>query len=291
MRSQRLSRHALATVLPLLLALLCTGCIGGTANVQVVRAQEAVRAPADVDHSAFDRVLNPYVDAQGRVDYARLQPDADSVLTPYLQQLAETDPSNLSRDEQLAFWINAYNAYTIKLILDHYPVESINDIKPGAGPQIPKVNSPFKLDVGEVAGEVRTLDEIEHGIIREDFDEPRIHFALVCAAVSCPRLRREAYEGTRLDAQLDAQARTFLHDDSKNVVPAGEGAIKLSRIFKWFDEDFGGSRASIQRFIAPYFEGPVRSRLESAAYDVDFRDYDWSLNDQPRSTAARTGDE
>jgi len=222
------------------------------------------------------------------VDYARLQQDADSVLTPYLQQLAATDPSNLSRGEQLAFWINAYNAYTIKLILDHYPVDSINDIKPGAGPQIPKVNSPFKLDVGEVAGEVQTLDEIEHGIIREDFDEPRIHFALVCAAVSCPRLRREAYEGARLNAQLDEQARVFLHDDRKNVVPAGAEEVQLSRIFKWFDEDFGGSRASIQRFIAPYFEDPVRSRLETASYDVDFRTYDWSLNDQRRPTAAGT---
>ncbi len=288
MTAHLLPQRPLATVLALCLAVLCTGCIGGTANVQVVRAQDAVRAPADVDHSAFDRVLRTYVDGEGQVDYARLQQDADSVLTPYLQQLAATDPSNLSRGEQLAFWINAYNAYTIKLILDHYPVDSINDIKPGAGPQIPKVNSPFKLDVGEVAGEVRTLDEIEHGIIREDFDEPRIHFALVCAAVSCPRLRREAYEGARLNAQLDEQARVFLHDDRKNVVPAGEEEVQLSRIFKWFDEDFGGSRASIQRFIAPYFEDPVRSRLETASYDVDFRTYDWSLNDQRRPTAAET---
>jgi len=289
MHRQTGERGPLRSVLApaLFILALCTGCIGGTANVDVVRAQDVITAPDRVDHDRFDRVLGEYVDADGHVDYARLQPRADSVLTPYLQQLAETDPSRLDRDARLAFWINAYNAYTIKLILDHYPVDSINDIKPGAGPSIPKVNSPFKLDVGEVAGEVRTLDEIEHGIIRERFDEPRIHFALVCAAVSCPKLRREAYTGSRLEAQLEDQARTFLHDRAKNLIPDGEETVALSRIFKWFDEDFGGSRASIQRFVAPYFEGDVRSGLEQAAYDVSFRDYDWSLNDQPRRTAGQ----
>lgn len=270
-----------------LLLIVCAGCIGGTAQVDVVRAQDRVTTPETVDHARFDRVLSEYVDPAGFVDYARLETHADSVLRPYLQQLAETDPAALDREARLAFWINAYNAYTIKLILDHYPVESINDIKPGAGPTIPKVNSPFKLDVGEVAGEVRTLDEIEHGIIRERFDEPRIHFALVCAAVSCPRLRREAYTGNRLEAQLDDQARAFLRDTDKNLVPAGEKTVALSRIFKWFDEDFGGSSAAIQRFIAPYFDGNVRTKLEQARYDVSFREYDWSLNDQNRHAARR----
>jgi hypothetical protein len=270
-----------------LLLIVCAGCLGGTAHVDVVRAQDRVTTPETVDHTRFDRVLKEYVDDAGFVDYARLQAHADSVLRPYLQQLAETDPSALGREARLAFWINAYNAYTINLILDHYPVESINDIKPAAGPAVPKINSPFKLDVGEVAGEVRTLDEIEHGIIRERFDEPRIHFALVCAAVSCPRLRKEAYTGNRLDDQLDDQARAFLQDTDKNVVPADEKTVALSRIFKWFDEDFGGSPASIQRFIAPYFDGNVRTKLEQARYDVSFREYDWSLNDRARHAAGR----
>ena len=276
--------------LPLPLLTLCTlllaGCIGGTAQVRVVEAQAPLRAPDAVDHSAFDRVLTQYVDAQGFVDYAALTEDADSVLTPYLQRLASTDPANLDRDARLAFWINAYNAYTLKLITDHYPVESINDIKPGLGPSVPKVNSPFQLDVGAVADTVRSLDDIEHGIIRERFDEPRIHFALVCAAVSCPRLRREAFVGARLDAQLDDQAQTFLRTTEKNRIPAGDDTIALSRIFKWFDEDFGGSKSSTQRFLAPYFDGTVHERLANAAYEVDFLSYDWSLNDQARAASA-----
>lgn len=289
-----MSLHSETSAAPLLavsatslLLIVCVACIGGTAHVDVVRAQDRVTTPETVNHARFDRVLTEYVDAAGFVDYARLQAHADSLLRPYLQQLAETDPAALDREARLAFWINAYNAYTIKLILDHYPVESINDIKPGAGPAVPKVNSPFKLDVGEVAGKVRTLDEIEHGIIRERFDEPRIHFALVCAAVSCPRLRKEAYTGDRLNDQLDDQARTFLHDTDKNVVPAGEERVALSRIFKWFDEDFGGSSASIQRFIAPYFDGNVRTNLEQAGYDLSYREYDWSLNDQSRQADGR----
>jgi hypothetical protein len=265
-----------------------TGCIGGTANVQVVRAQNALGAPPTVDHGALDRLLTRYVDAEGQVDYAGVQASSDTLLVPYLEMLAATDPANLSRDGKLAFWINAYNAYTLKLIVDHYPVESINDIKPGAGPQIPKVNSPFQLDVGAVADTVRSLDDIEHQVIRQRFDEPRIHFALVCAAVSCPRLRLDAYTANALDAQLDDQARTFLYTDDKNEVPAADedGVIRLSRIFKWFDEDFGGSKASTQRFLAPYFDGDVRRNLENAAYDVDYLSYDWSLNVQKAAPSA-----
>jgi len=274
--------------LTLCVVLALTGCIGGTANVQVVQAQDAVDAPPSVDHSTFDRLLTRFVNAEGQVDYTGVQASADTGLIPYLEMLAATDPANLSRDGKLAFWINAYNAYTLKLIVDHYPVETINDIKPGVGPQIPKVNSPFQLDVGAVADTVRSLDDIEHQIIRKRFDEPRIHFALVCAAVSCPRLRQDAYTGETLDAQLDDQARVFLHTDGKNEVPAAdeEGVIRLSRIFKWFDEDFGGSKASTQRFLAPYFEGDVRRNLENAAYDVDYLPYDWSLNVQKADPSA-----
>lgn len=233
-------------------------------------------------HASFSRLLDRYVDAQGRVDYARLKRRADSVLVPYLQQIATTNPSRLSREARLAFWINAYNAYTLKLIVDHYPVQNIWAITPGP-PTPTKEKSPFALDVGMVADTIRTLDEIEHEIIRVRFDEPRIHFALVCAAASCPRLRREAYTGSRLDAQLDDQARTFLHDETKNCIPAGDDRIALSRILKWYGSDFGPSTDALQRALAPYFEGRVRDRLARAGYQVDFLPYDWSLNDQDGS--------
>lgn len=273
----------LLVVALLAIALLVTGCT--RADVQPIRAQDAVSAPDAFDHGAFDRLLRAHVDEVGRVDYAAIQARQDSVLTPYLRQLAETDPVNLDRDARLAFWLNAYNALAIKLIVDHYPVASIRDITPVPGPNIPEVNSPFKIGVGEVGGQMRTLDEIEHGILRERFDEPRIHFALVCAAVSCPRLRRAAYAGVGLDAQLDEQARTFLHTASKNQVPADDATIRLSRIFRWFQEDFGDDAADVQRYLAPYFEGATQQKLRAAAYTVEYLRYDWSLNDRIRAEA------
>lgn len=239
-----------------------------------------------LDHSRFDRLLSAFVDAEGNVDYAGLRARADSVLAPYLRQLATTDPTGLARDARLAFWINAYNAYTLKLIVDHYPVPNIWAVTPG--PAEPKDDSPFAIEVGRVADTMRTLDAIEHDIIRQRFDEPRIHFALVCAAESCPRLRREAYTGPRLDAQLDEQTRAFFHDDSKNRIPAGEGRVALSRILKWYGQDFGPSTDALQHFLASYFEGTVGDRLGRAGYEVTFLVYDWGLNDQARApTSAR----
>ena len=227
-------------------------------------------------HAAFDALLKRFVDANGDVDYARLKAQSDSVLVPYLRQLTAARPSEWGRDARLAFWINAYNAYTLKLIVDHYPVENIWAITPG--PAAPKDDSPFAIEVGAVADTVRTLDDIEHAIIRERFDEPHIHFALVCAARSCPRLRREAYTGPRLDAQLDDQARTFLHDTTKNRIPAAEDRVVLSRILKWYGGDFGPTPEALQRALAPYFELPVRSRLEKGEFAVAFGAYDWALN-------------
>lgn len=282
--SNRLPVH-----LVLIVGLWLAGCTGG-ANVQPVRAQQPVTTPSTVDHSAFTELLQTYVNDDGMVDYAALQEAHDDALMPYLQMLAETDPSALDREARLAFWINTYNALTLKLIADHYPVESIKDITPAGGPSIPKLNAPWFVEVGEVAGQMRTLDEVEHEIIRKRFDEPRIHFALVCAAVSCPRLRQEAYTGARLDAQLDEQARTFLHASAKNQIPAGAETIRLSRIFQWFEEDFGDDTAAVQRYLAPHFDGTVQQRLQQAAYAVDYLDYDWRLNDQERTTQAARGE-
>ena len=230
------------------------------------------------DHSHFDQLLAHFVNEEGQVDYTGLQAAADSTLLPYLQHLASAELSDLGRNARLAFWINAYNALTLKLILDHYPVKTIWAVTPG--PPEPKENSPFEREVGTVADTARTLDEIEHEIIRKRFEEPRIHFALVCAAKSCPPLRREAYTGARLDAQLDDQTRSFLHDGENNQIPAGKETIALTRILKWYSEDFGSTTDALQRFAAPYFEGAVARKLAEAAYEVTFLPYDWSLNAQ-----------
>jgi hypothetical protein len=266
----------------LLLGVLLFSLVLGSAPVLAQERGQTARTTLVRDsarHAQFSRLLAHYVNEQGRVDYAQLKRQADSALAPYLQQLAATNPARLSRDARLAFWINAYNAYALKLIVDHYPVSTIWATTPGPAKPT-KEKSPFEMEIGTVADTTRTLDEIEHRIIRKRFDEPRIHFALVCAAASCPRLRREAYTGPRLDAQLDDQARTFLHDEQKNRIPGGDDRIALSRILKWYGQDFGPSTDDLQQFLARYFEGPVRDRLSRADYTVDFRPYDWSLNDQ-----------
>lgn len=225
-------------------------------------------------HAQFDHVLRKFVDAKGDVRYETLKAQVDSTLTPYLQKLAEADLAPLDRDERLALWINAYNAYTLKLIVDHYPVTNIRNIE---GPS--EESTPFQRPVGPVADTGRTLDEIEHEIIRDRFNEPRIHFALVCAAKSCPQLRREAYTGPRLNAQLDDQARRFLHAERKNRIPAEDGTVALSRILKWYGSDFGPTPEAVQRKLAPYFEGRVRDSLRKGGYEIRFLPYDWTLND------------
>jgi len=254
---------------------LIAGCLS-KAQVQTVEASGPVTAPDTFDHSAFTEILREVVDERGYVDYAALAADP-APLDAYLRRLAATDPANLSDDDRLAFWLNTYNAYTLKLIVDNYPVGSIRDVVGGAF--VPLVNTPFKVEFVTVGGEVMTLDGVEHGTIREEFDEPRIHFALVCAALSCPPLRAEAYVGDRLDAQLDEQARRFLTNEAKNRIPADEDTIELSKIFSWFKGDFDGNDTALQAFLAPYFDGDVRAKLEQGAYDVDFLSYDWSLND------------
>jgi hypothetical protein len=231
----------------------------------------------------LDELLRQYV-VDGEVDYAGLSASGD--LDRYIHALAGADPEPLAESDRLAFWINAYNALTLKLVADHYPTRSILRLTPFRLPGIPvvlpRLNTPFRVKVGTVAGAARTLDEIEHEILRKVFDEPRIHFAIVCAAKSCPPLRAEAYVGDRLDAQLDDQAIRFLHDPTRNAVSADVDPIRLSRIFKWFESDFGGSPAAVQRFIAPYFTGAVRERLAAAGYRVDYLGYDWRLNDRSR---------
>ena len=255
---------------------------GTTVDPAVERVSRTTGRSDAVSHAAFDRLLRRYVDTTGAVDYAGLQENRADVLRPYLDQLASADLSGRSRDARLAFWINAYNALTLKLIVDHYPIQNIWAITPG--PPEPKDDSPFQIGVGTVADTMRTLDEIEHEIIRERFDEPRIHFALVCAAASCPRLRREAYTAPRLDAQLNDQARTFLRDPTKNRIPAGDDRVALSRILKWYGDDFGPTPEALQRALAPYIDGPVGERLSHGDYTVDYMPYDWALNDQSSAT-------
>lgn len=264
-----------------LLLPLLTAC---SIKVDMIRPEAEVQAPTSFSHASFDALLHEYVE-EGLVDYKRLK--ADDALTPYLRALAETDPSNLTEDERFAFWINAYNALTLHLMVENYPTKSILYLTP-FGFIIPKVSTPFKAKVGYVGGEVQTLDHIEHGILRQEFDDPRLHFAIVCAALSCPPLRAEAYVAERLDEQLDDQGHGFLHDRSKNALPSDDpNTIHLSKIFDWFGSDFADTDAGLQQYLAQYFEGDVRQKLLEGAYRIKHSHYSWTINDQARADERR----
>ena len=260
-----------------LVALAASGCLNSV-GVKAPRPAGPVEQPAAFDHAGFTTILDDVVDQDGFVDYASLKANPRP-LDAYVARLAATDPANLPDADRLAFWLNAYNAYTLYLVRERYPVGSI--LGTDTGPFIPGVNSPFAARFAVIGGRRVSLDDIEHGTIREQFSEPRIHFALVCAAVSCPPLREEAYRGAALDAQLDDQGRRFLQNPFKNQIDLAEGEAVLSKIFDWFEDDFGGSDAAVQRFLAPYAATEAeRAALAAARLDVKHADYDWSLNDQ-----------
>jgi hypothetical protein len=222
-------------------------------------------------HMAFDALLKKHVDEKGMVDYKGLQNDREA-LKAYLTTLAENPPKDSwTQTEQLAFWINAYNAFTLELVLEYYPVASIKDI--GSKFQIPFVNTPWDIKFIQIGDETYDLNNLEHGIIRKDFDEPRIHFALVCAAVSCPKLRNEAYYPDRLDEQLTSAATDFLADPDKNIIE-DEKRIKISKLFNWYGGDFT-KESDLVSYLSMYTDIPISNKTK-----IDYLDYDWSLNDQ-----------
>ncbi len=231
--------------------------------------------PGATPHAAFDSLLRQHV-RNGLVDYDAFSRSAS--FAQYLATLARTDPSRLTRAEQLAFWINAYNAYTIQQINAHQERRSIKNINKVGG--FLSTGGAWREPMADVGGHRYTLDQIEHEQIRPVYHEPRVHFALVCAALGCPPLRSEAYRAADLEAQLDDQARTFLvRSPGKNRVDAGTGSARLSPIFKWYGKDFGSSELPLQRFLAQYFPaGAERELLASGHARITWSDYNWSLN-------------
>ena len=218
------------------------------------------------------------------VDYDAFAKAAD--FPQYLLLLARTDPATLPREERLAFWINAYNAYTIALINTHGERKSIRNINRALG--LFKGLGPWNEKIAVVGGIAYGLDHIEQKIIRPEFGEPRIHFALVCAAIGCPPLRSEAYTGRRLEAQLDDQARIFLlQSPGKNRVDVATATVSVSNIFSFNDyaKDFGGSREGVARYIARFYPaGAEREMLERGTWKRwVVTEYDWGLNGMVKS--------
>lgn len=245
-------------------------------------AQVPVPAEFDHSHAAYTELLQKHVVVyfEGRrsvVDYAALQKD-EPALNAYLQDLADVSVDQYrswNEDQQLAFLINAYNAFTLELIVDHYESfasgerESIRDL---GG----LFYSAWEREVVELLGKMRTLDWVEHKTIRVYFDEPRIHAALVCAAMSCPKLRAEAYTAAALDAQLDDQMRTFLSDRALNGID--EQGLYLSRIFDWYEDDFGDLRGYMRQYADALADDKAERQVLAGDIRIRYTDYDWRLN-------------
>ena len=231
-------------------------------------------------HKLFTEVLQQYV-KNGLVNYAVLK--SDPKLNEYMNFLNEANPDTISGEsEKLAFWINAYNAFTLQVIADHYPVESINDLHTG-GRYLSHVlgTTIWHKEIFKVNGKEISLNTIEHEIIRKEFDEPRIHFALVCAAVSCPPLRSEAYEGFKLNEQLAEQAKIFLNDSTKNKFDLKTKLAAISKIMDWYEKDFGNSDEEILLFISNYLPSGIAEdiRKNISDWEIDYLTYNWALND------------
>lgn len=231
-------------------------------------------------HSEYSTILKKYV-VKGKVNYKELK--EDSALNDYLDKMKNINPDTISdRQNQLAFWINIYNAYTLKIINDNYPLKSINDLHSG-GLIIGTIFSTtiWDDDFVIVNNKRLTLNEIEHDIIRPIYKDPRAHFALVCASVSCPPLRPEAYEGSKLDKQLNDQAKIFLNDTSKNYFDVDNKKAYISKIFDWFNDDFGNNDEEILIFIAKFIDPAIAAEIKiiPSQWDIKHLKYDWGLNE------------
>ncbi len=220
-----------------------------------------------ITHEKLTEVLKDYVATDGMVDYASLAQDSLR-LNDYLSLLETRHPNkSWTSDERMAYWINAYNAFTLRLIIRNYPTESIKDL---AG-SIYKINTPWDIRFIYIEGYDYDLNNIEHDILRKEWDEPRIHFAVNCASISCPILRNEAFEAATLDAQLDDAARQFINDPKRNTITAD--AIEISKIFKWFKGDFT-KKGDLIAFLNRYSATTINANAS-----IDHKDYDWSLNE------------
>lgn len=220
-----------------------------------------------LNHDQWTAILSKHVSSAGQVDYKGIK-DNEAQLDTYLAVLSANHPnSDWDKKDQLAFWINAYNAFTVKLIVKNYPVVSIKDL----GGSIYKVNTPWDEKFINIGDKTYDLNNIEHGIIRKDFNDPRIHFAVNCASISCPPLRNEAYVGSKLDAQLDDQARSFINDESKNKITKSKA--KISKLFTWFKGDFTQDGKTVVDFINKYSKEKITDKTK-----ITYFDYDWNLN-------------
>jgi ribosomal protein S18 len=279
-------KHTLA-LFPLLLIL--TGCIeesnssslGGQEKQKQESSLIATQALTMVDYA---EVLKEYVNSSGRVDYKRLKNNRQKLdkFNAIIGSVAPANYESWTDEDKIAFLINAYNSLTLEAIIDNYPTESIRDI-----------SGVWDRRKFKVVGREMTLDAIEHEILRKEFNEPRIHMALVCASIGCPKLNTEPFTGENLNTQLDEQTKAFLAIPDNFRIDRSSKQVYVSSIFKWFGEDFeksygqkenivnlNGKETAFINFISQYLMPTEKEYLLRGGYGVSYLDYDWSLNDK-----------
>lgn len=213
-------------------------------------------AAAGISHAPLDMMLKKYVSASGSVNYAGFK--NDPTLGRYLGILESADPKSMSRAEQKAFWINVYNIYTIKLIIDNYPLKSINDI-----------GSPWDKKFIRIAGNNYSLNQVENEILRPQFNDARVHFAINCASISCPKLHNRAFTAENLESKLDKLTREFVNGNMNELTPQ---KVMVSKIFDWYAVDFI-TDGSLIDWLNKYADIEINSDAAIA-----YKKYDWGLN-------------
>ena len=239
-----------------------------------------------IDHTAWDRLLAAYLHDDGEglntFDYGGVSASDRAALDTYIQDLAGVRIDGYNRDEQVAYWVNLYNALTVQVVLDAYPVDSIRDIDISPGLF---ADGPWDKTLATVEGEAITLNDIEHRILRPIWRDPRIHYAVNCAAIGCPNLQPVAFTGANTERLFDDGARDYVN--SPRGVRRGDRGLIVSSIYAWFEEDFGSGDADIIAHIKP-FAGPALTATLEETDMISGYDYDWSLNDYRRE-ATQTG--
>ena len=219
-------------------------------------------------HTKWDKLTKKHVNDKGFVDYKGFIKDSTE-LNSYLKDLADNHPNDKwTSAQKKAYWLNAYNAFTIQLIIRNYPVKSIKDL----GGSIYKINTTWDIKFIHLGDETYDLNNIEHNILRKDWDDARVHATVNCASVSCPGLRKGAFTGDKVEEQMDEQMKSFVNDKTKNTIT--ENKAEVSSLFKWFSGDFKNNAPSVIAYINKYSKVKIKPGAE-----ITYKDYDWSLND------------
>ncbi|MEO0952380.1 MAG: DUF547 domain-containing protein [Pseudomonadota bacterium] len=267
-----------ASFVSLLVTLLIAGCGNDDSSDDLAEQFRANTADGSrIDHGDWQQVLNDYLVPNyarlNRVDYAGLATAGTGQLDRYLTAMSAVDPEMHPADEQMAYWINVYNALTVRRIVEDWPVESILELGDSA-----LARGPWGDPAITVNGHTLSLDDIEHRILRVIWEEPRIHFAVNCASVGCPDLQPIAFTGANLESQLRLGARNYLASP-RGVVREGD-ALLVSSLFQWYADDFGDSPEAVLDRLAEYADQDTAKRLRSHDGPLRYA-YDWSLNATP----------